>query len=177
MNLRKIEELFLVFMLTSIIGWLYEVFLDVVIYQCGYLDRGVLTGPYCPVYGVGSVILLLCLYPLIKKRISIGVVSLTPMLIFIGILLITTLIELAASYIMEWTTYGWMWDYTRFHPNFQGRGALNPSLRFGVGGMVFLYILYPCFQKVTAKRSANMITATTFVLIVIFFLDCIFYIL
>ena len=42
--------------------------------------------------------------------------------------------RLITSYIMEWTTGSWLWDYTRFTPNFQGRIALNPSLRFGVGG-------------------------------------------
>ena len=40
-----------------------------------------------------------------------------------------------------------MWDYTRFAFNFQGRIALNPSIRFGIGGMVILYLLQPLFEK------------------------------
>lgn len=171
-DLRKLEELFLFFLLTSFIGWFYEVFLEVVIYRWGYSDRGVLTGPYCPVYGIGAVVLLLCLYPLMKKRIAVASVSITPVLVFIGIVCITTLIELAASYFMEWTTGSWMWDYTRFHPNFQGRIALNPSLRFGAGGMVFLYVLYPCFQKAAARWPNRAVTAITLGLGVIFLIDC-----
>ena len=42
----------------AIIGWLYEVFLEVVVYRWGYSDRGVLFGPYCPVYGVGALLFI-----------------------------------------------------------------------------------------------------------------------
>lgn len=175
--LRKAEELFLFFLLTSFIGWFYEVFLEVVIYRWGYSDRGVLTGPYCPVYGVGAVVLLLCLYSLSKHKISIGKISVTPVIIFAGIVMITTGIELVASYIMEWTTGSWMWDYTRFLPNFEGRIALNPSLRFGVGGMVFLYLIYPWFQKLLKKCPDRTVARITFLLGGIFAIDCLLYVL
>ena len=48
---RKIEEYFLYFILYSMIGWFYEVFLEVVVYRWGFSNRGVLFGPYCVVYG------------------------------------------------------------------------------------------------------------------------------
>lgn len=175
--LRKVEELFLFFLLTSFIGWFYEVFLEVVIYRWGYSDRGVLTGPYCPVYGIGAVVLLLCLYSLSKHKISIGKISITPIFVFAEIIMITTGIELAASYIMEWTTGSWMWDYTRFSPNFEGRIALNPSLRFGVGGMVFLYLIYPWFQKLIGKCSNRTVTGIVLLGGCIFAVDCMLYVL
>lgn len=176
-RLLELKKLFLFFLLTSFLGWFYEVFLEVVIYRWGYSDRGVLIGPYCPVYGVGAIVLLLCLYKLMHTRISLGHRSITPLLVFVGIVLITTIIELGASYVMEWTTGGWMWDYTRFTPNFQGRIAWNPSLRFGIGGMFFLYILYPCFQNVTAKISDKRLTGITLLLGCLFLADCIYYFL
>ena len=151
--LRKVEELFLFFLATSIIGWMYEVFLEVVVYRWGYSDRGVLIGPYCIVYGVGAIVLLLCLGKFMKKKIRIGKVNITPVLVFIGIMVIATAIELIASYIMEWTTGDWMWDYDRFWLNFEGRIAPNPSFRFGIGGMVMLYIFYPLFRKIIDNRK------------------------
>ena len=140
---KKLSEYFLYFMLYSIIGWIYEVFLEVVVYRWGFSNRGVLFGPYCIVYGVGAIVLILCLWKLKEKRICIGKIPVTPLLVFIGIVLITTAIELAASYIMEFTHGEWLWDYRRFAFNFEGRIALNPSIRFGIGGMVFLYGLQP----------------------------------
>lgn len=174
---RRAEALFLFFLFISFFGWSYEVFLEVVVYRWGFSNRGVLTGPYCPVYGVGAVLLLLCLRPLLRRRPAIGPVPLTPVLAFLGIVVIATGLELAASYLMEWTSGGWMWDYTRFHPNFQGRIALNPSLRFGAGGMVVLYLLYPAFQKLLAKCSDRTVAWVTGVLGGIFLLDCVHFVL
>ncbi|MFQ9437055.1 MAG: putative ABC transporter permease [Ruminococcus callidus] len=49
-KLQTIEKLFLYFLMAAIIGWCYEVFLEVVVYRWGFQNRGVLFGPYCPVY-------------------------------------------------------------------------------------------------------------------------------
>ena len=65
---EAIQALFLCFLLYSFIGWAYEVFLEVVVYRWGYSDRGVLLGPYCPVYGVGALAFLLCFGWLLKKE-------------------------------------------------------------------------------------------------------------
>lgn len=169
---RQISEGFLFFLFVSWMGWVYEVFLEVIVYRWGYSDRGVLTGPYCPIYGFGAVLLLLCLRRLMETRIRIGRVSLTPMMVFIGIIGMTTAVELAASYFMEWTSGGWAWDYTRFTPNFQGRIALNPSLRFGVGGMVILYFFYPWLQKGFARLSTRSVVLLAGGLGGIFLIDC-----
>ena len=154
-TLRKVEELFLFFLATSIIGWMYEVFLEVVVYRWGYSDRGVLIGPYCIVYGVGAIVLLLCLGKFMKKKIRIGKVNITPVLVFIGIMVIATAIELIASYIMEWTTGDWMWDYDRFWMNFEGRIAL--------------------FRKIIDKRKDRNVAIVAAITAVIFLLDCIFH--
>lgn len=170
----KAAKIYLVFMLTSVIGWIYEVFLEVVIYKWGFSNRGVLTGPYCPVYGFGAVILLACLSCLVKKKIKAGKILLTPIIVFAAVVLITTAVELFASYVMEWTTGGFMWDYSRFLWNFQGRIAPNPSVRFGVGGIVFLYGIYPCFEKLCAACSQRNVKIAALAVLGIFLADCIF---
>ena len=132
---------FLFFVLYSVLGWLYEVFLEVVVYRWGFSNRGVLFGPYCVIYGVGALIILFALGPLKRTPIRIGRVSITPVLVFLGIVVLTTALELLGSYIMEYTHGTWQWDYRHYAFNFEGRIALNPSIRFGIGGMVFLYVL------------------------------------
>ena len=69
---QKIQEYFVYFMLYSIIGWVYEVFLEVVVYQWGFSNRGVLFGPYCVIYGTGALLLIFSLGRLMEKRIYIG---------------------------------------------------------------------------------------------------------
>ena len=44
-KLQTIEKLFLYFLMAAIIGWCYEVFLEVVVYRWGFQNRGVLFGP------------------------------------------------------------------------------------------------------------------------------------
>ena len=97
---EKLSRYFFYFMLYSIIGWIYEVFLEVVIYHWGYSNRGVLFGPCCVIYGVGALILLFSLQGLKRQSIRLGPVPITPVLVFAAIVVITTVVELIGSYIM-----------------------------------------------------------------------------
>ena len=168
---RKVQEYFFYFMLYSILGWIYEVFLEVVIYKWGFSNRGVLFGPYCVIYGVGALVLIILLGKAKQKAVHIGRWNVTPILIFIAIIGITTVIELIGSYIMEFTRGEWLWDYTRFRFNYQGRIALNPSIRFGIGGMIFLYVLQPLFVRLTKKIPEKAFSVLTGVLAVLFIID------
>ena len=169
--LRKIEQYFLYFMFYSVIGWLYEVFLEVVVYRWGFSNRGVLFGPYCIIYGFGALILIFALRGLQQQRICVGSLSITPLLVFLAIVVITTAVELIGSYLMEAFTGGWQWDYRRFALNFQGRIALNPSIRFGIGGMVFLYLLQPLFERMTQPLTDRALTAISGTIGIIVFMD------
>ena len=132
---RKAEEYFFYFMLYSVIGWIYEVFLEVVVYRWGFSNRGALFGPYCIIYGVGALILIFSLSGLKKQRITVGKFNITPLLVFLGIVVITTVVELIGSYIMEAATGEWMWDYRRFAFNFQGRAEPQYPVRYWGDGL------------------------------------------
>ena len=51
---EKIKKLFIYFVMYSIIGWTYEVLLEAFVEHRGFVNRGELFGPYCPVYGFGA---------------------------------------------------------------------------------------------------------------------------
>ena len=141
-------------MFYSIIGWCYEVFLEVVVYRWGFSNRGVLFGPYCVIYGFGALILIFSLSWLMKKKIRVWKLNITPILVFLGIVVITTVVELAASYIMEATRGEWMWDYRRFAFNFQGRICLGASLGWGVFTVALFYVLHPFVEWIVSLYSA-----------------------
>ena len=65
---NKLQKYFICFVLYAVLGWSYEVILETFIYQWGFTNRGVLFGPYCPVYGVGAMSFLLCLGKLMRKK-------------------------------------------------------------------------------------------------------------
>ena len=86
---------------------------------------------------------------------------------------LTTVVELIASYLLEWTPGGWLWDYTRYTIQWQGRICLSASLRFGVGGMVILYGLQPLLEKGVGRLGGRRRRVVFAVLFTVFVLDCI----
>ncbi len=165
---------FIYFMLYSVIGWCYEVFLEVVVYRWGFTNRGVLFGPYCPVYGVGATIFLILLYPMLKDR-TLGRRILLIPLIFLLSMTIATVLELLTSYILEYVSGSWPWQtYADYRFNFQGRIALSPSLRFGLGGVIFLYLLQPLFEGLCDGLGTSRTNRIALAAMVIVGLDCIF---
>ena len=172
-KIRTVAEYFIFFMLYSAIGWIYEVFLEVVVYRWGFSNRGVLFGPYCIIYGFGAVILILSLSWPRRLRTYAGPPLSPPFLLSLGFLVITTVVALFGSYIMEFTTGEWLWDYRRFAFNFEGRIALNPSIRFGIGGMIFLYGLQPLFRRLCVRLSDRAVSIAGAFLAVVFLIDII----
>jgi uncharacterized membrane protein len=173
---KKIDRLFLLFLLYSIFGWLYEVFLEVVIYRWGYSDRGVLTGPYCPIYGMGAMLFLLCFSGFLRADLRGIARYLRPPAVFLGCMALATALELAASYILEEITGTWPWQtYLDYRINFQGRIALSPSLRFGVGGLLFLYVLQPLFARLLDRLGARRVHSLARLTGALFLLDIVHY--
>ena len=170
---KTMQPWFLYFLMYSFVGWFYEVFLEVVVYQWGYSDRGVLFGPYCPVYGVGALAFLLCFRRLMEKREPKWFRWIKPLVVFAGCMVVATAIQLATSYILEALTGAWPWQtYVDYAINFQGRIALSPSVRFGLGGLLFLYVLQPLFEKLVGCMPQDTLNRVSTLLAILFALDC-----
>lgn len=172
---QTVQKLFLCFMMYAVFGWCYEVILETFIYRWGFSNRGVLFGPYCPVYGVGALSFLFCLGWLIRKKDVKWLNIVKPILIFLGCMAVATLIELAASYLLEFFTGAWPWQtYARYKYNFQARIALSTSLRFGLGGTVFMYIVQPFFDWILSKPSRKALNIIAVSVAVIVAADCVY---
>ena len=168
----RIQRGFLYFLLYSFVGWVYEIFLEVVVYRWGYSDRGVLFGPYCPVYGVGALVFLLCFGRLMARSGSPAFRAVRVLLVFLGCMLTATALELATSYFLEALTGSWPWQtYVNYGIHFQGRIALSPSIRFGLGGLLFLYILQPLFRRLVGALPDRTRSIVFWVLLTAFLLD------
>ena len=168
---KKLCYVFLVFFIYSVIGWCYEVFLETVVYRWCFSNRGFLFGPYCPVYGFGALLLLFFLRPLQKKRLRWHGVPLSPLLVFAGAMLLTTAVEILTSYILEAFTGGWLWDYHTYAVQFDGRIALNPSIRFGLGGLLIVYGIQPFLEKAAAKAGETFCRNAAYLIAALFLLD------
>lgn len=173
-----VQNYYLLFMMYAIIGWTYEVVLETFIYKWGFSNRGVLFGPYCPVYGFGALIFIFTAYKLLKNKNTKRKIMLIPV-IFLICMASATLLELLTSYLCEMFMGSWPWQtYATSYPNsnFQGRIALSPSIRFGLGGVLFLYLLQPLFEKLLIKLG-NIKTYIFFFVLGVFVMDIIHHLL
>lgn len=170
----RLRKYIIFFLLYAVLGWCYEVFLEVIVYQWGFSNRGVLFGPYTPVYGFGGVLFIVTIYPLIKEQKWIKKLAyLVP--VFLGCMIVATLLELGTSYLLEWVTGSWPWQtYVDYKYNFQGRIALSPSIRFGIGGVIFLYLIQPIFELFVKKLNEKQLTMASIIIIIIFILDILY---
>ena len=172
--IEKVSNYVVYFMLYAMIGWIYEVFLEVVVYKWGFSNRGVLFGPWLPVYGFGALIFIFLIYPLIKNNKYPKKLFYLP-IIFLGCMVSATLLELATSYICEFFMGSWPWQtYADYTINFQARIALSPSLRFGLGGTIFLYLLQPLFESICKKLGNKKVNILSIIIIVTLCLDMIY---
>ena len=116
----SIYELLWLFFIYAFFGWCIEVVF------CGlneghFINRGFLNGPVCPIYGVGGVIVVLCLTP-IKDNIF---------LLFVGSALLTSILELITGFALDKIFHARWWDYTDMPFNIGGYICLKFSIYWG----------------------------------------------
>lgn len=124
--------LFYNFMLYSFFGWIYEsTFVSVK--NRTLVNRGFLNGPVIPIYGAGATIVYMFLAP-IQDRASY---------VFVGGMLIATILEYITSYVMEKLFHAKWWDYSNMKYNIEGRVCLLASLFWGFLSILMIDVLQP----------------------------------
>ncbi len=127
----------LLFFLLAFIGWVWETALYFFT-EHTFINRGIYKGPYLPIYGVGGILIYICFYRW-KKR---------PLRVFLGSLILCSLIEYATSWFLELKWGVRWWDYSGHFLNVNGRICLLGASAFGICGTVLLCVLAPFYEKV-----------------------------
>lgn len=164
MRSYSIWSLAALFLGLSFFGWLWEVGLFLVSY--GILaNRGALHGPWLPIYGAGSVLILVLLYRFRKK----------PALEFGAAVVLCGFLEYMTSLVMELSTGGtkW-WDYSGYFLNLNGRICAEGLLVFGLGGMAIVYVVAPLLDNLLRKVNEKAVIAVCAVLLAVFAADAVY---
>ena len=110
--LEKFSNYYIIFLVYALIGWLYEVFLMWFVFEPHkFVNRGVLLGPFLPIYGFGVLLLLVCLKKFMEKKHTLEnpinlVVSLITLVSFIYITIIEYTTPKIYSVAVLFKTYG-----------------------------------------------------------------------
>ena len=154
---------FLIFLICSVVGYFIEV-LWIFIGTKKIVNRGFLSGPIIPIYGVGALLILITLLRYYDD----------PIVVFTFGVIITSALEYFTSFILEEIFHNKWWDYSTKNYNLNGRICLQNSLAFGVLAIVIIYFVAPLLSLLFGLLSFKTWTIIAIVTFIIFILDVIY---
>ena len=158
----KFYYYFLLFFIYSCIGWVVEV-IDQRIEIGKFVNRGFLIGPYCPIYGVGGLIMVFTLSRYMDS----------PVILFVMAITICSVLEYATGAILEKIFNVRWWDYSNKKLNINGRICLETMVPFGILGIVVLYYVNPFLTKHIYSLSSSTLQIVAISIFVLFMIDLI----
>lgn len=151
---------FILFMIYSFIGWIIELLFSY--YKTGkIINRGFLIGPYCPIYGIGCIVLILLLSDYADNTLVLFGLS----------VIVCSILEYFTSWIMEKIFNLRWWDYSNMKYNINGRICLETMVPFGIIGVAIVKYINSYFLKIINLINPNTIEIITVVLACMFFID------
>ncbi len=152
--------LILIFFTVSIMGFFWETFLH--LFRYGYfVKKGTLHGPWLPIYGGGSLAILVLLKKYRKN----------PFVYFILTMLVCGIIEYLTSLYLELVHHLSWWSYEGFFLNLNGRICLEGLIIFGIGGVLVTYILAPIISNIFDKINHELLVIISIVLVSLIIYD------
>ena len=133
-------NIILLFFVYAFAGWCMEVILKYRQYH-RFINRGFLTGPVCPIYGFGAVLITIVIGNL--ASVESGLI-----MTFALSFLICGAVEYLTSLILEKIFHARWWDYSQKPMNLNGRIWIGNLLLFGIAGVAIIHILNPLLYSV-----------------------------
>ena len=151
---------FILFLIYSMLGWLIEV-IRTYTSQHKFVNRGFLIGPYCPIYGIGVLLIINFLQEYMDNFI----------VLFLLAMLLCMTLEYFTSYIMEVLFNARWWDYSNRKFNINGRICLETAIPFGLCGLVIMYLVNPLLVSILDMIPRMILIILGICLMVIFLVD------
>lgn len=139
-------DILIYFITYSFLGWIMEsIFRSIC--ERKIINTGFLKGPFCPIYGIGAIIMIVFL-----KGFSNNLV-----LLFIIATIVLTLWEYIVGVLLEKLFHTKYWDYSNHKFNFQGRICLMNSIFWGILGIVFIKFIHPFIESIITRINTEIL--------------------
>lgn len=158
-NFENLVLMFFIFMFT---GWIWEV-IYTAITEHVIAKRGMLHGPWLPIYGVGGILIILFLSRFYRM----------PMVVFVLAVLLCSTVEYSAALVIEHFFGCRWWDYSQKFANIRGRICLGGMLLFGLSGTVAVCSVGPVLNDQIGRIPRIGQIALIIVLCIVFAYDVI----
>ncbi len=139
-------KLFWIFFICCFLGVVIETVFCLITSGRLMQRTGLVWGPFNLIYGVGAVLLTVCLYPLIGKN---------DRWIFFGGAFIGGAFEYFCSWLQETVTGTVSWDYTGYPFNLNGRINLLYCIFWGILGLFWVQEVFPRINGFIERRVSK----------------------
>ncbi|MDR1031468.1 MAG: putative ABC transporter permease [Treponema sp.] len=130
-----LEQAIFSFFFFSLNGWAGETIMESIVRK-RFVSKGVFTGPWVPVHGLGAFVVYGALSPF----------KTYPLVVFVAGVALCTIVEYLAALFLENVLHIRGWDYDTYpftqHYNYKRRVALTTSIFFGIVAMGLLYFYW-----------------------------------
>ncbi len=141
------------FFVYSVLGYFLEMIFG--LFVSVHPESGVLYGPWTPIYGIASVLIIIISDKLFKN-LHMSKIKET-IIVFLVITVILTLLECLGGYLIE-IIFGFsFWDYSNYKFNIGKYMCLEMALVWGILSIIFIYLVRPHLDKYI-KRIPKLFT-------------------
>ena len=146
----SIWKIFAYFIIYSFVGFVVETLFALVNYNVLESRKSFLYGPFCGIYGIGAVVLILALRYFNKNNYTL----------FLGGCLVGSIVEYIISFLGEVIFDARWWDYSNRVLNINGRICLLYAIFWGVLSLMLIRIINPQVDRFIKyiKTKINMKT-------------------
>jgi uncharacterized protein len=137
-----------------------------------FVNSGFLAGPFCPVYGMGALIIIQSVAMLDRSYVIVNPFIDLIVKLVVAIVL-TSLLEYLTGMILERLFNCKWWDYSDEFFNIQGRVCLKYSIFWGAMAYLLIELIHPVYLAVINNISLASIYVVAGLLVAYFALDAI----
>lgn len=132
-------QLLAYFYIYAFAGWCVEIAYHALT-KGHFVNRGMLTGPVCPIYGAGMGIMLVAMRPFVDSW----------WWSILGSIIICSTLELIVGLVLRWLFHAQWWDYSNEPFNIAGLICLRFSIAWGFGGAFLIKVVHPIVEDLVA---------------------------
>ena len=156
------------FIIYSVLGYIIETLYGIITKGVWESRQSFLYGPFCGIYGLGAVIMIIFLHKYQKKYNAL----------FIGGFIVGSITEYIVSLFGEMVLGVKWWDYSGMPLNLNGRICVYFSIFWGFLGMYLIASLNPKIDRLinwikSKFKSLKALKGITITIIILLLLDCI----
>ena len=154
----SIYRILIFFIIYSIAGYIVETLFGIITKGVWESRKSFLYGPFCGIYGLGAVVLILSLQYFNKSTNKL----------FVGGFIVGSIVEYVVSLVGELIFHVKWWDYSDMPLNINGRICVYYSIFWGLLSVYFMTTFHPRIEKfidkIEIKKSMKTLKTTTIII-------------